>query len=173
MHKVIRDIIAEIDQKFEFKYLKIDFENRSCTKSIPSNKSGWYLIKTDMPVSDLAHVGPPRGTHHIDIPETIRTAQVLRSSGIVITQTTKGQDYVVYNGEAKDLRARAREHICGHSKTFCLGLSDYKILHNYNWTFCYVAVSDCETIQEESKLIRLAVEQAWRAVHGWPILCRR
>jgi hypothetical protein len=32
---------------------------------------------------------------------------------------------VVYNGEAKNLKARAREHDDGHPKTYCLGV-DYR-----------------------------------------------
>lgn len=154
-----------------FTCLRIDFADPSWRESIPS-EPGWYVIKTDTPLGDLQSVGPRKHKAHIDIPGTIRTATTLLSLGIAISQIN-AEEYVVYNGEAKNLRARAREHECGHAKTYCLALSEYKILAKYRWTFCYVALSTCQVIPGDDKLVRLAVEQAWRTVHGWPILSRK
>ncbi len=169
MNKVIENIINEIDQRF--KYLQINFEDTSWRKSIPS-EAGWYLIKTNTAIDVLRTVGQPRHKAHINIPQTINDASGLRDVGIAITQSGN-DDYVVYNGEAKNLKARAREHENGHAKTYCLGLSNYESLRGYRWTFCYVPVSCCNVLSKRDKLLRLAVEQGWRTKHGWPILCRK
>ncbi len=171
MNRVIQSIIDEIDHKF--KCLQINFEDASWGKSIPA-EAGWYLIKTNTPIAVLKSVGPPNYKAHINIPETINNTSMLQDSGIAIIQSDD-EDYVVYNGEAKNLKARAREHERGHPKTYCLGLSNYETLrsHKYKWTFCYVVVSNCKVFPNGNKLLRLAVEQCWRAKNGWPVLCRR
>lgn len=168
MTKTLRKIIDEIDQVFEF--VEIDFTDDSWRKDIPS-ETGWYLIKTNTPVSILRSVGPPQYKAHIDIPKTIANALILQDLGIVITEAG-GEDYVVYNGETENLKARAREHERGHPKTYCLGLSNYKALHKYKWAYYYVTVASCNLTSSEDKALRLAVEQGWRAKHGWPILCK-
>jgi len=173
MNKVMQRIIDEIDQKF--KCLQINFEDDSWRGSIPS-EAGWYLIKTNTPIAVLKSAGPPKPKYkaHINIPETISKTSMLQGSGIATIQSND-EDYVVYNGEAKNLKARAREHERGHPKTYCLGLSNYDTLrsHKYKWAFCYVAVSNCKVLPNGDKLLRLAVEQGWRAKKGWPILCRK
>jgi len=171
MSEATQRIIDEINQKF--KCLHMDFENDSWRKGIPA-EPGWYLIKTNIPITVLKSVGPPKPEYkdHIDIPETINNTSMLHDSGIAIMQSDN-EDYVVYNGEAKNLKARAREHERGHPKTYCLGLSKYETLHTYKWIFCYVAVSNCKIFPNDDKLLRLAIEQGWRAKNGWPILCRK
>jgi len=169
MNKVMKSIIDEIDQKF--KCLQINFEDDSWRGSIPS-EAGWYLIKTNTPITVLKSVGSPKYKAHINIPETINNTSILQDSGIAIIQS-HDEDYVVYNGEAENLKARAREHERGHPKTYCLGLSNYETLRSYKWTFCYVVVSSCKVLPNGDKLLRLAVEQGWRAKNGWPILCRK
>ena len=169
MNKVLKDIIDEIDQKF--KCFQMRFGNDSWRKNIPS-EPGWYIIKTNTPISVLKSIDPPQYKAHIDIPQTIDKASILRELGIAIIQPDN-DDYVVYNGEAANLKARAREHERGHPRTYCLGLSNYETLRRYKWTYCYVAVSSCKAHPNMDKLLRLAVEQGWRAKHGWPILCSR
>ena len=172
MNKVIQRIIDEIDQKL--KCSQISFEDDSWRESIPA-KAGWYLIKTNTPIAVLKSVGRPKYKSHINIPETINNISMLQDSGIAIIQSDH-EDYVVYNGEAKNLKARAREHERGHPKTYCLGLSNYETLRSYKWTFCYVVVSTVKFFQIGDKLLRVArvaVEQGLRAKNGWPILCRK
>jgi len=171
MNKVMRNIIDEIDQKF--KCLQINFEDDLWRGSIPS-EAGWYLIKTSTPIDVLKSVEPLKSEYkaHINIPETINNTLILQYYDIAIMQSDN-EDYVVYNGGAANLKARAREHERGNKKTYCLGLSNYETLRSYKWTFCYVAASSCEVLPSGDKLLRLAVEQGWRAKNGWPILCRR
>ena len=169
MNRMLKDIIDEIDQKF--KCLQIDFADVSWRRDVPS-EAGWYLIKTNTPIKVLISTEPPQYRAHINIPQTVNNSSILQDLGIAITQSDD-EDYVVYNGEAENLKARAREHECGHPKTYCLGLSNYQTLRRYKWIFCYVAVSSCKVHPNIDKLLRLAVEQGWRAKHGWPILCRK
>lgn len=166
MNKMLKDIIDEIDQKF--KCLRVNFEDVAWRKTIPS-EAGWYLIKTNTPITVLKSIESPLYKDHINIPQTIDKASILRELDITIIQPDN-DDYVVYNGEAANLKARAREHECGHPKTYCLGLSNYETLRRYKWTYCYVAVSGI-SIRNDDKSLRLAIEQGWRAKNGWPILC--
>jgi hypothetical protein len=149
----------------------MNFEDNSWRENIPP-EPGWYLIKTNTPIDVLRSVGQPKFKAHINIPDTIKNTSRLQDLGIAITQSGSS-DYVVYSGEAGNLKARAREHECGHPKTFCLGLTNYATLHQHRWTFCYVALSRCKVFSNGDKLLRLAVEQAWRAKNGWPILCKK
>jgi hypothetical protein len=154
MNRTLKGIIDEIDQKF--KCLHIDFEDASWRRSIPS-EPGWYLVKTNTPITVLASIESPQYKAHINIPRTLSNSSLLKDLGIAIIQSDN-EDYVVYNGEAKNLKARAREHECGHPKTYCLGLSNYESLRGFRWVFCYVAVSSCNIPSNTDKLLRLAVE---------------
>jgi len=169
MNELIECILNEIERKIQC--VRMNFESETWRATVPSEQ-GWYLIKTNAPIEVLRGVGSPpeKRKAHINIPETVN--ETLKLQGIAITQR-RNDDYVVYNGEAKNLKARAKEHERGHAKTYCLGLSNYEILRNYNWTFCYVAASRCEVLQNGDKLLRLAVEQAWRVRNGWPVLCKK
>jgi hypothetical protein len=169
INKELEGIIDEVDQKF--KCIQIDFEDASWRRDIPS-EPGWYLIKTNTPISVLASVEPPQYKAHINIPNTLSNSSLLIDIGIAITQSDN-EDYVVYNGETENLKSRAREHEGGHPKTNCLGLSNYESLRSYRWIFCYVAISSCSLPRNRDKLLRLSVEQGWRVKNGWPILCRR
>jgi hypothetical protein len=169
MNEMLKDIIDEIDQKFTC--LQIDFEDGSWRIKVPS-EAGWYIIKTNTPIAVLKSVESPQYKAHINIPQTINKTSILQDLGIAIMQSDD-ENYVVYNGEAENLKARAREHECGHPKTYCLGLSNYQTLRRYKWIFCYVTVSSCKVYPNIDKLLRLAVEQGWRAKNGWPILCRK
>jgi hypothetical protein len=173
MNKILQGILDEIDQKWTT--LPIDFDNKCWRKDIPA-KPGWYLIKTNTPLEklkSLKSINSPEHKAHTNIPQTINDASFLQNLGIITTQSGN-DDYVVYNGEADNLKSRAREHECGHPKTYCLGLSDYQISDSYRWIFCYVAASSCSIATSvNNKLVRTAIEQGWRAKHGWPILCRK
>ena len=172
MKTTVEEIVNEIDDKT--KQVLIDFDDEKWQKDVPS-KPGWYLIKTNASIDKLMKCQKSiEYVAHTNIPETVMETSELQKAGIAIMQSGN-ENYVVYNGEADNLKARAREHVHGHRKTYCLGLSKYKnVLQHTNWFFYYVTMSNCRTIQNgKDKLLRLAVEQAWRAKHGWPILCRK
>lgn len=167
--KVIEKDMAEIENNLQC--LQIDFNDDLWKITIPS-QPGWYLIETTTPINVLKSLDPPRYKAHINIPKTIESASILLNLGVIIVQSANDY-YVVYNGEASNLNARAREHVRGHEKTFCLGLVNYPILKEYSWKFSYVLVSSCKSIVTHDKTLRVLFEQAWRGKHGWPILCKK
>jgi hypothetical protein len=156
--------------ELNFKSVQIDFNNDKWRENIPS-KPGWYYITTNAPIEELKSVGDHKYKAHINIRETINNNANLIKLGFAIIQSECL--YVVYNGEAKNLKARAKEHICGHEKTFCLGLTNYPILREYSWLFNYASESTCSSINSEDKATRVLFEQLWRAKNGWPILCKK
>ena len=147
---------------------ELDLEGHKWRDSIPS-RPGWYFIKTNAPPEVFTKIGPPEGVNHYDLPKRIRSALALESLGVCIMPAEGGM-YVVYSGETKNLKARAREHVYGHSKTGCLALGNYPLLKSYEWRFI---CSVCHIVQNpnDSKLVRILGEQLWRAKNGWPILC--
>jgi len=169
MNRTLDEIITEIDSLF--KCIQVDFKNDTRRSSISSGP-GWYLIKTNAPLSILEPLNPPEHSAHINIPQTIMNNVVLGEARFTIKQYG-ADEYVIYNGGTNNLKPRAREHVRGHAKTFCLNLSNYKVLREYKWAFCYTVVSSCSGIGHTDKALRLVIEQGWRAKHGWPILCKK
>ena len=150
------------------KTVEMIFQKADWHSSVPS-KPGWYFIETDTPPEVLEDVGPPVGQRHYNIPEKVKTSLSLSDFGACILPTDN-PFYFVYSGEAKNLKARAREHMSGHHKTGCLALKKYSQLHNHTWKFHYI---ECPPPfdSDESKILRTYGEQVWRAKYGWPILC--
>lgn len=169
MNKALDNIITEVDANLT--YVQINFDDNAWGNSIPA-QAGWYLITTNMPINELRAIAPPQHKAHINIPRAIHNVSSLNEVGIAIRQF-ENEHYVVYNGEAGNLKSRAREHVYGHPKTYCLGLSKYDVLSQYEWRFYYTLISSCQGITREDKSLRLAVEQGWRAKHGWPVLCSK
>lgn len=150
------------------KILKIDFQDESWRDNLPSGP-GWYFIETNTPPEKFKEVGKPKGERHYNIPEKAKASLFLKQV-LKCILPSKNSFYFVYSGEAKNLKARAREHVKGHDKTGCLALKNYPLLHKYEWKFHY---SPClfGNDPNDSKLVRIFGEQMWRAKYGWPILC--
>ena len=147
----------------------MNFQKSDWHSSIPS-KPGWYFIETDTPPKVFKDVGPPPdGSRHYNIPEKVKTSLLLKKYRACI-EPTDNPFYIVYSGEAKNLKARAREHMSGHKETGCLALENYPRLRSHTWKFHYV---ECPPPYDsaESKILRTYGEQVWRAKYGWPILC--
>ena len=150
------------------KVVEIDFQNDKWRTPIPSNP-GWYFIETNTPPDVLKNVGLPKGQRHYNIPDKVNASLSLKVFGACILPS-KSPFYFVYSGEAKNLKARAREHLSGHPKTGCLALVNYPLLQKYKWKF-HFSLCDFDNDENENKLIRTYGEQLWRARYGWPILC--
>lgn len=148
----------------------IDLASRTWLDGIPS-VPGWYWLETDCSLAVLERLGQPKGLSHYNIPGRVRSARCLIDLGFAIVPADDTL-YVVYSGHAKNLRSRAREHVFGHSKTACLGLSKYlKTLKSYQWRFRYAPLSTVQHTPCDDERLRAFGEQAWRAKHGWPVLC--
>jgi len=148
--------------------VEMNFQEDDWRAAIPS-KPGWYFIETDTPPEVLEDVGPPIGQRHYNIPEKVKTSLFLKKYRACILPTDN-PFYFVYSGEAKNLKARAREHMSGHHKTGCLALEKYTPLYNNKWKFHFALCPDIDDLNE-SKILRTYGEQIWRAKYGWPILC--
>ncbi len=169
MISTLGKIVDDIDKAED---VPISFSNYKWLGEIPT-KSGWYLIKTDASKKKLSESKSlhPEYKAHIDLYETINKTSKIE--GIAITQLGNAP-YVVYSGEATNLRTRASQHIKGNKNTFCLGLANHIDLHLDKWWFCFLTLDRYTRFSiGENKLLRLAVEQAWRAKNGWPILCKK
>ena len=151
------------------KSVEMSFETDDWRTIIPSSP-GWYFIETDTPPDIFKNVGSPIGQRHYDIPKKVLESLALKKYGACILPTTDNPFYFIYSGEAKNLKARAREHMSGHPKTGCLALVNYESLHLYNWKF-HFTLCPISKDPNESKLLRTLGEQVWRAENGWPILC--
>ena len=161
----ILKILEEGWKTVEMKFQKTDWHS-----SIPS-KPGWYFIETDTPPEDFKGVRtPPPGYRHYNIPKKVNASLSLSKKYGMCIEPKDNPFYFVYSGEAKNLKARAREHMSGHPKTGCLALENYPRLRSHTWKFHYV---ECPPPfdSDESKILRTFGEQAWRAKYGWPILC--
>jgi len=145
----------------------VNFSDIKCLDHVPS-KPGWYFIKTNTPITAFQDLRTPMVEHHKDIPECIKFTNTLLAQGFAIIDQPGGLR-VVYNGETKSLRQRAKEHFFGKPGTYCLGISDYPTLKQpkCKWEFCYVEAGT------KDMGVRLFGEQIWRTVNGWPILCER
>ena len=119
----------------------------------------------------LKSLNSPKGSAHYNIGNRMKYTFTTENQDLLIKQENS-EKYVVYNGHAGNLKARAREHDRGHEKTACLALRQYKELHDYEWYFCYLAVSSLDDNYQNDKILRKAVEQGWRTKYGWPILCK-
>lgn len=148
--------------------VEMSFETDDWRTIIPSSP-GWYFIETDTAPDIFINVGPPIGQHHYDIPKKVFESLALTKYDACILPADT-PFYFVYSGEAKNLKARAREHLSGHPKTGCLALANYKSLHFHKWKFHFVLCPNSNN-PNESKLLRTFGEQIWRAKYGWPILC--
>jgi len=149
---------------------EIDYFNSNWHSKIPS-LPGWYIIKTNTPISVLKSLNKPDGESHYNIPVRIEEIKKLYPPELVINQK-HDEVYVIYNGHSKNLKSRAREHYDGHSKTACLALKQYPTLWDYKWYFCYFPVKALGLDYADHEILRKFIEQAWRARNGWPILCK-
>jgi hypothetical protein len=91
---------------------------------------------------------------------------------------------IVYNGHQNSVISRLRQHFQLHNaKTGALGLNHYP-LSNHEWQIRYFSesminqeIEDSEVRKQIKKLVesktgRVAIENAWRMVCGWPVLCK-
>lgn len=162
----INKLLAQIERNL--KKVDMTLDNDSWRDTVPS-VHGWYFIETNAPPEVLKDLGPPKGERHYNIPAKINASLALQEFGFCILPSNDSF-YYVYSGEARNLKARAREHVSGHSKTGCLALGNYPVLRNYSWRFHFAACSFVKKA-DDSKLLRVFGEQIWRSKYGWPILC--
>lgn len=147
----------------------MELKGNSWWSKIP-NEPGWYIIKTNTPIEIFESLPTPKGKQY-KINEKVTKIKVIANTLNPILPSKFHQSYVVYNGHSANLKSRAREHTSGDQGTGCLALSQYMQLWDYQWAFGYVTLKQFNQQINDNKLLRIAVEQAWRYQYGWPILC--
>lgn len=162
---ISNELLNEIERR---ECVEISFSDGSWRGLLPS-VPGWYFIETNTPPDEFLAVGPPKGERHYNIPKKAKASLYLEQFAACMLPS-QNPFYFVYSGEAKDLKARAREHQSGHGKTGCLALENYPALHQYKWRFHHAICSFGQN-HHKSKLLRIFGEQLWRSKHGWPLLC--
>jgi hypothetical protein len=168
-YQTIDEILDLVDIKSEI--LEIDFSSNIWHQGIPG-KPGWYEIRTITTIDELALAGDPlMNSKHYNFPIRIKAHSTNPFPGVLIRQEP-GKKWVVYNGHAKNLMARAREHHRGNKGTGCLGLDHYKALHGGKWEVRYCLFDWLECGMDDHQYLRKLIEQAWRGRHGWPVLCK-
>jgi len=163
----------------KFSGRSIDLKNEQWHHGVP-NKSGWYFVETDAPLSVLTALPSPPSEYtnedgelkkcrNYDIPARAKAlASALGEESIVISR--KGLR-PVYSGMAKNILNRAREHTFAHQGTAELALANYQALFAYEWNFHYIENTlPSASLAHRDITLKLG-EQVWRAIHGWPLLC--
>jgi hypothetical protein len=155
----------------EFNRVPLTPGERDWWSVVPSSP-GWYLVETNAPTSVLEKLVPRSDRKkHYNFFRRASATDLLRQYSEIILPPSRGRMYVVYSGEGRDLKARAREHTHGNGGTGCLGLSGYATLMKYRWSFLYRTCEAHVPGSNGDKLLRTLLEQRWRGEHGWPLLC--
>lgn len=128
--------------------------------------TGVYFIKTDTPIDAFANIGYPviDKNKHKNIPQIIQRNEAIIKNKLNIQQHEHNQ-YIVYNGEAKDISGRIVAHLGCPMGTGCLALYQYGSLREYKWSVAFYI--------EKDEMKRNLIEQSWRGIFGWPILCEK
>lgn len=164
----MHDLVQQIEDASQV--IDISMRQSDWIKTIPRSP-GWYVLATDAPLDILGGlVHPATSIRQYRIGERVKRAESIRALGLLL-EGENGSIVPVYNGHARNLNARAREHWNGHPKTGCLALAQYESLSAHRWEFRYTEITALRSKPEDSATLRTIGEQLWRATHGWPILC--
>lgn len=151
------------------------------TNKLP-NKKGWYWIQIPLTFDELRELkleNEKSQTKRINITKTIDKNLEIFSDELI------NQDYV-YNGHAQKVATRLRYHFflgTENTKTGALGLNIYPKLKNTTIIVRYFTEYQIDNITNakekeaisnliNNKIGRIAIENAWRTVNGFPILCK-
>ena len=99
------DLLKEIEANLVT--VEMDLDDSTWLDSIPSGP-GWYLVETDTPTDIFNQVDPPQGKYNYNLPKKFEASMLLQELGICIVPKDNPL-YIVYSGEARNLRTRARE----------------------------------------------------------------
>jgi hypothetical protein len=146
-------------------------------------KSGWYWFLVDMNLGSLHAVQRPPSlpASGCDIGALSHSNSETFGPHLLCKPDAKGK-LVVYNGHDGRVCDRVRAHFSlNNNQTGALGLKHFP-LHQQEWEVRMFAAPCLDSLPVEdrgrvqllmtSKSGRRAVETAWRAEFGWPVLCK-
>lgn len=143
---------------------------------------GWYWFLVNMSYAEM-HAVPKPSTlpqNGCDIGAISHTHGDVFGENLLCQPDTSG--CVVYNGHENNISSRVRAHFTlQNNRTGAIGLKHFSLSHQA-WevrmfsTPCLNNLEDGEISRIQllmnSKSGRCAVETAWRATFGWPVLCK-
>lgn len=144
---------------------------------------GWYWFLTSASLAELCAIPRPDRLpgKACDI-STLSTTNVETFGAELLCRPGEDGQVVVYNGHEGKVCNRVRSHFAlRNNQTGALGLKHFP-LHDRAWEVRVFASPCLQSLPPASRRCierlmnsrsgRRAVETAWRAVYGWPVLCR-
>ncbi|QRK12297.1 hypothetical protein JQX13_21085 [Archangium violaceum] len=144
---------------------------------------GWYWFLSDMRYEELAELDRPTSLPQkgCNMGALVREHLSIFGQELLCKPDSSGM-LVLYNGHEQQVSSRVRAHFTlGNDRTGALGLRHYgisarrwalRVFSNPCLTQQGDAVSQKIRTLMQSKAGRCSIESAWRAVHGWPVLCK-
>lgn len=147
-------------------------------------REGWYWFLVDGTFSDHSKIARPDSLplNGCDIGVVSRENLRVFGEQLLCSAEVNGRT-VVYNGHERRVKTRVRAHFSlSNQGTGALGLRHFQ-LQRSSWELRVFAAPCLEDLPEEararvsvlmsSKSGRESIESAWRAVYGWPLLCKQ
>ena len=144
---------------------------------------GWYWFSLKMKYADLIAVPRPPTLPECgcDIGAISHSNRDVFGENLLCEPDNNG-NIVIYNGHEGNVSSRVRAHFAlQNDRTGALGLKHFP-LSLYAWEVRLFSAPCLGSLHGEerscvqslmhSKSGRCAVETAWRAVYGWPVLCK-
>lgn len=144
--------------------------------------SGWYWFSVGMSYDELHAVKKPATLPEKGCNIGLLTHENREVFGSPLLCSPVSGMTVIYNGHEANVTSRIRAHFAlKNNGTGALGLNHYP-LSKKEWvvrffsTPCFTGITADDRAQIEllmrSYSGRCAVESAWRAKYGWPVLCK-
>lgn len=179
--KVVYDNSKEIEVTKDIYSKEVFTQNwlKDEAKKNFKNVEGLYWIKTNLNFDHLSKLRPENQR------EKGSFFYVTAQNNFKIFDRELINKTYFYNGHAKNIVSRLRNHFyLKNDKTGALGINAYPILKNQTITVRFFTIDMIEKLKvsEKEKLLienlikenigRTAIENAWRAKNGFPILCK-
>ncbi len=145
---------------------------------------GWYWFSVTMSYSEIHDVRKPPTLpqNGCDIGSLSHANSEIFGCALLCQPDDQGA-IVVYNGHEGNVAARVRAHFAlNNDRTGALGLKHFALSH-LAWEVRVFSSPCLNKLSAEdkarfqllmnSKSGRCAVETAWRAEYGWPVLCKQ
>lgn len=144
---------------------------------------GWYWFLTDLPLEKMSQIEMPSGFPKNGIDFGVMAIANDKIFGPLLCQPDDNGMRVFYNGHQSNVMSRIRQHFqLTNDRTGAIGLSHYP-LSKYRWEVRFFSAHHIPRLPHDfqdhaTRLIseswgRGAIESAWRARFGWPILCKQ
>lgn len=169
------------EDTFTSKWIKSK-TNGNITRQDKASGFYWFSIN-GMSENDFIKITTPNDfpKNGIKFTETANKVMLIFKHNIC---KQKDNELIFYNGQETNVFNRIRSHFSlNNDKTGALGIGKYNLsVYKFKVRIfhCHFAMSDLleedrDYIKEllKTKVGREAIESTWRAIYGWPILCKR